>query len=555
MGQQALATTVANPKHDATNNNGWKPAIYARLSKEDTEAKKKDVSLSIEHQIEILTSYVKDKGWQPPKVFQDDNKTGTNFARKDFQAMYDAAKRGEINVIIIKDLSRFGRNVSKSLQYFDEIGEMGVRFISIQEGVDTDDPKCPALTVLPMFFMFAEWHSSTTSEKIKAVLANNAKQGKYRASYAPYGYQKDPADKHKLVIDPYSASIIKRIYEMRLQKYSYGAITNILNNEGVLSPSAYCKSIHGKSTNTTSKQNKWTKDSLNVLFKNPAYKGDTANGRKAVISYKNSKQVRQPMENWIVVENTHDPIVSRDDWQKCFDMIKTIGRVRRTKESEIMPFTGILVCPDCDYKMRHNHSYYTLKSGERKRHNNYNCRSYMTQGKTACSSHYISLKDLTNIVIADIRLQAGQVLENEDAMRERFYNLKASKHKTQTDTEKLALKAAQTRLAQLDKLLQATFEKSVLGDLSNEMLEEFARKYKTEKVELQEKVAQLTASIEQQNQATHDVETYITLMKKYADIQELDRATVALLIDHITVSANDITPREIVIHYNFVGNV
>jgi len=286
MGQQALATTMANPKHNATNNEVVKPAIYARLSKEDAEAKKKDKSLSIEHQIDILTNYVKEKGWQAPKVFYDDNKTGTNFERKDFQAMYNAAKRGEINVIIIKDLSRFGRNTSKSLQYFDEIEQMGVRFISIQENIDTDDEDSPTLDWLPLFFTFAEFHSRNTSKKIKAVLANNAKQGKYRASYAPYGYQKDPNNKHKLVIDPYSASIIKRIYEMRLQKYSYGAITNILNNEGILSPSAYCKSIHGKSTNTTSKQNKWTKDSLNVLFKNPAYKGDTANGRKAVISYK-----------------------------------------------------------------------------------------------------------------------------------------------------------------------------------------------------------------------------------------------------------------------------
>ena len=399
MGQQAIATTVANPKHDAANNEAVQPAIYARLSKEDTEAKKKDVSLSIEHQIDILTNYVKDKGWQAPKVFYDDNRTGTNFERQGFQDMYTEVEKGNINVIIIKDTSRFGRNWVKSGEYFEKIEEMGVRFISIQEGLDTADPKCPALKMLPFYFIFNEWHSATTSEKIKTVFANHAKQGKYRASYAPYGYQKDPTDKHRLVIDPYSASIIKRIYEMRLQKYSYGAITNILNNEGILSPSAYCKSIHGKSTNTTSKQNKWTKDSLNVLFQNPAYKGDTANGRKAVISYKNSKQVRQPMENWIVVENTHDPIVSREDWQKCFDMIKTIGRVRRTKESEMMPFTGILVCPDCGYKMRHNHSYHTLKSGDKERYDNYNCRSFMTQGKTACSSRYISIAPLTNAIV------------------------------------------------------------------------------------------------------------------------------------------------------------
>jgi DNA invertase Pin-like site-specific DNA recombinase len=337
----------------------WQPAIYARLSDDDGRA---GVSLSIEHQLEILKAYVQDKGWQPPKVFYDDDKTGTNFDRKGFQDMYSEAQKGNVNVIVIKDTSRFGRNWVKSGDYFEKIEEMGVRFISIQEGLDTADPNCPALKMLPFYFIFNEWHSQTTSEKIKTVLANNAKQGKYRTSFAPYGFQKDPNDKHKLVVDPYSASIVKRIYELRLQKYSYGAIVNILNDEGVLSPSAYCISVHGKSTNVASKQNKWTKDSLNVLFQNPAYKGDTANGKKTNASYKSNKRIRQPVSEWIIVENTHEPIVSREDWQKCNDMIKTLGRVRRTKESEILPFTGILVCPDCGYQMRHNHSYYTLKS-------------------------------------------------------------------------------------------------------------------------------------------------------------------------------------------------
>jgi len=194
----------------------WCPAIYARLSDDDGRA---GVSLSIEHQLEILKSYVKDKGWQAPKVFYDDDKTGANFDRKGFQDMYAETQKGNVNVIVIKDTSRFGRNWVKSGDYFEKIEDMGVRFISIQEGLNTQDPNCPALKILPFYFIFNEWHSQTTSEKIKTVLANNAKQGKYRTSFAPYGFQKDQSDKHKLVIDPYSASVVKRIYELRLQKY------------------------------------------------------------------------------------------------------------------------------------------------------------------------------------------------------------------------------------------------------------------------------------------------------------------------------------------------
>jgi DNA invertase Pin-like site-specific DNA recombinase len=533
----------------------WQPAIYARLSNEDLGKDTKKNSLSIEHQLEILKSYVQDKGWQAPKIFYDDDKTGTNFNRKGFQDMYAEAQRGNINVIIIKDTSRFGRNWVKSGDYFEKIEEMGVRFISIQEGIDTADPQCPALKMLPFYFIFNEWHSATTSEKIKTVLANNAKKGQYRTSFAPFGYQKDPADKHKLIIDPYSASVVKRIYELRLQKYSYGAIVQTLNSENIPSPSAYCIEVHGKSTNVASSHNKWNKDSLNVMFQNPAYRGDTANGKKTNASYKSDKRIRQPMSEWVIVENTHEPIVSREDWQTCYDMIKTLGRVRRTKESEMLPFTGILVCSDCGYHMRHNHSYYMLKSGEKRRHDSYNCRLFSTQGETACTSHYISVKDLIAEVIADIRQKAGELLEDENAMRERFYKLKSTERKTQTDIEQRTLKTVNKRLAELDKLRQATFEKSVLGGLSADMFVELARKYEAEKHELTEQAKQLTISIERQNQTKNDVETYIALMKKHADITELDRATVVELIDHITVSASAVKPREIVIHYNFIGNM
>lgn len=545
-----MMTQEINTATSIASNKVWQPAIYARLSDDDGRA---GVSLSIEHQLDILKSYVKDKGWLSPKIFYDDDKTGTNFDRKGFQDMYAEAQRGNVNVIIIKDTSRFGRNWVKSGEYFEKIEEMGVRFISIHEGLDTADPNCPALKMLPFYFIFNEWHSATTSEKVKTVRTNNAKQGKYQAGFAPYGYQKDPNNKHKLVIDPYSANVVKRIFELRLQKYSNSSITAILNSEGILSPSAYSVQIHGNTAGSISLNNKWNRGGLNELIQNPVYKGDTVNGRKAVTSYKNKKQVKQPIDRWIVVENTHEPIVSREDWQKCNDMIKTLGRVRRTRDGQITPFAGVLICPDCGQKMRHNHTYYPHRSGERRRYDYYNCGTYMSRGKTECPSHHMLLNDLTEIVSADIRLQAGKVLEDENIMRERFYQLKSSKRKSQVDTDKRALKAVNKRLGEMDKLLQATFEKSVLGGLPADMFTELAKKYEAEKLELLERAEKLTASIEKQSQTENDVETYISLMKKHANITELDRATVAELIDHITVSAKAVEPREIVIHYNFVG--
>ncbi|MCL2577291.1 MAG: recombinase family protein [Defluviitaleaceae bacterium] len=343
----------------------WCPAIYARLSNEDVENKKKGVSVSIAHQLDILKGFVKEKGWQSPKVFYDDDRTGTNFDRKGFQDMYSAAKNGEINVIVIKDTSRFGRNWVQSGVYFESIEEMGIRFISIQENLDTADPQCPALKMLPFYFIFNEWHSQTTSEKIRAVFSKQNEQGVYRACQSPYGYEKDPNNRHRLVIDPFSASVVRRIFEMRLQKMSYGSIATILNNEGLSSPSGYNAEKYGIENKKT-RINKWSINSVLGIVNNPVYCGDVAHNKHKSVSYKQQKAIRQPFEKWNISRDMHEPIVSRENWQKCFDMKETLGRIRKAKDGDVSTFTGLLVCSSCDYKLGKFNSWYKLRSGEKK---------------------------------------------------------------------------------------------------------------------------------------------------------------------------------------------
>jgi len=439
-----------------------RPAIYARLSNEDADTSKKGVSLSIEHQIDILKSYVKEKGWQSPKVFYDDDRTGTNFNRKGFQDMYSEAQSGAINVIVIKDTSRFGRNWVQSGLYFEKIEEMGIRFISIQENLDTADPKCPALKMLPFYFIFNEWHSQTTSEKIRAVFNRQAEQGKFLAAYAPYGFDKDPTDKYKLIVDPSAAAVVKHIYEMRLQKLSYGAIARVLNNDGIISPSGYRAQKLGKANHQT-RINKWSSNSVMSLIDNPAYCGDIAHGRVGCVSYKNQKQVEKPFEEWIIAKDMHEPIISREDWQKCRDMRKGKKRIRSTANEGVAPFTGLLKCPDCEYTLIRTSAYYTLKSGEKVPLIGYNCGTYSRKGITACASHYVLDRDLKELVIADIREKAGKVLQDENTARERFYTIKAQSSGTRLNADKTTLKRVNKRLGELDKLLQAAFEKSVLG--------------------------------------------------------------------------------------------
>ncbi|GHU57079.1 resolvase [Clostridia bacterium] len=468
--------------------------------------------------------------------------------------MYADAKAGKIDLIIIKDTSRFGRNWGQSGVYFEKIEEMGIRFISIQEGIDTVDPKCPALKMLPFYFVFNEWHSQTTSEKIKAVFHQMALDGKHHAPFAPYGYLKSPDNKHKLIIDPYSSEVVKRIYEMRLQKKSYGAIILVLNSEGILSPSAYSVQTQGNSTNKVSRNGKWRSDSLNRLFQNVVYKGDTVNEKQIVTSYKNHKQILQPQSEWIIAENTHEPIVSHEDWQKCFEMTNNLGRVRRTKENKILPFAGLLVCADCGYKLRQGNSYHTNILGEKRRYNNYNCSTYATTGKSECASRYITEKNLMEAVCADIRAKTERIICDEKSAREYYLNRKLYADSTRLKIDEKSLKQAQKRLSELERLIQAAFEKSVLSD-NNDVFAEFTQKYKSEKMELSEKIKDLTAKTERHNQSVSDVETFISLMKECVNITVLDRAAAVQLIDKIVVSAKSVDPREIVIHYNFIGQI
>lgn len=517
----------------------WYPGIYGRLSDEDGRT---GVSMSITNQIDILTGFVKEKGWNTPKIFYDDNRTGTNFDREGFQEMYRAAKEGIINVIIIKDTSRFGRNWVKSGEYFEKIEEMGVRFISIQEGIDTADPKCPALKMLPFYFIFNEWHSATTSEKIRAVIQKQAEQGKHINYLAPYGYDKDPDDKYKLVIDPVVAPIVRRIFEMRLQRMPYNAIARTLNSEGVLSPSGYNEEKHGLQFKKA-RINKWSANSIIEITTNPLYCGDVVRNRVGRISYKNHKNVRKSEDEWIIVKDMHEPYISREDFQACADIRKEKVRVRSTREATVSAFTGLLICPDCNYRMARSSQYYDLKtSDETKVKAVYNCGVYMRMGKDACSSHYIVESDLEKLVVDDIREIADEILQDENAIRKRFYAIKAKSSGSQLNADKTALKKVKKRLAELDKLLQAAFEKSVLGGESSEMFTGLAQKYKGEKEDLLAQVNRLTLSIEKQSRVENDIDIFISLMKKHANITSLDRDTALELIDYITISAFAVTP-------------
>ncbi len=282
----------------------YNAGIYVRLSQEDMRAGE---SLSIENQKLILTKYVKEQGWNLVDTYVDDGWSGTDFDRPAVQRLLSDAQSGKINLIICKDLSRFGRNYIEVGRYVDYIfPSYNIRFIALNDNVDTASKDTSALDMMPIVNLFNEWHAASTSKKIKAVIEANAKAGKYRTTCAPFGYTKGDDPNHLPVIDPDAAPIVRNIFEMRASGISPHHIADKLNEDGVPIPSDYYYAKLGK-PNPRRTRHMWSPETVRQILHNFTYLGHLVQLRTRTVSYKNHKVIKNDEEDMIVVKNTHEP--------------------------------------------------------------------------------------------------------------------------------------------------------------------------------------------------------------------------------------------------------
>ncbi|MCI9582040.1 MAG: recombinase family protein, partial [Oscillospiraceae bacterium] len=298
--------------------------IYCRLSNDD---EREGESVSIENQKLLLQRYVRERGWNEIDVYIDDGYSGTNFQRPGVQRLIADAKSGRINVILVKDLSRFGRNYIEFGQYTDYLfPSIGCRFIALNNGVDTEKSDS-SNDVMCFVNLFNEFHSRDTSKKVKAVKKACAENGKYMGSYTPYGYLRDPNDKHHLIIDEETAPVVRRIFAMRASGMGYFAIAAALNDEGIQSPREAYYQARGQA-NPHRSINMWSNTTVKTLLRNEVYIGNLVQGKFGSMSYKSHKLVRKSEEEWIRVEGTHEPIISRETWDTVVSIREK--RVRKT---------------------------------------------------------------------------------------------------------------------------------------------------------------------------------------------------------------------------------
>lgn len=508
--------------------------IYCRLSREDLKNGKRDTSLSIENQQAMLENYVNDKGWNIFKVYVDDDVTGTTFNRPSFKEMMSDIDSGKIDCVITKDLSRLGRNYIEAGRQRELFSEMGVRYIAINDNHDSINNDCYDVST-PIKEIMNELYAADISRKVRSTKKLMANQGKFSNSRAPYGYIKSPEDKHKLVIDENVSHNVVRIYELYLGGKTGRAIADIFNKEGITPPNEYFYNSVGKPNPYRNNKNKWGSASIMNIISNPAYKGAIANCKREVKSFKNKRVERKSFDEWIIVEDTHEPIINTEMWlevqQVHFGNKKDTVRRRRTN-GEVSVFAGILKCADCGGNM-------ALKRRMNKTIDNkefYKCSTYSQKGNRVCSAHTIDFDVLSEAVLKDIQRYAVLAVEDEKKLIDRILHTNdAFQNKNVARYEK-TIRESKNRIREIDKLLQKLFEEKISGGMDEATFKRLSKTYTEEQTKLIYEVEQLEAELAECQNVQRDISGLVKRVKECLTIDSLTRAIVVDLIDKIIVS-------------------
>ncbi len=445
----------------------------------------------------------------------------------------DDAKTGVINTIIVKDLSRFGRNYIEVGQYLDYVfPAFGIRFIAIQDNVDTANRDSGAMEMMPIMNVFNEWHAANTSKKIRAVKRANAQEGIYTAKKAAYGYIMGTDKKRTPVIDEETAPIVVRIFEMYASGIAPKRISEILNAEGIPSPGQYAFEKLGHKGKKEDRR-LWGQMTIQQMLKNMVYIGHMPQLRSTSVSYKNHKRYVKDPSEWVIVYNTHPAIISQELWDKVRAREKSVAQGRKTKSGYTPPLSGFAFCADCGCKLKMSGTWKKDRSAYTYA---YNCGDYMRFGKTLCFSHFIMTKTLEEVVLADIREMAQRVVLDEDAIRKEFIRHNAELEDKAIKSAKKELQVKHKRMEELSRLMQIAYEDRMKGKIPEDICVGFLQKYSDEQKTLAAEIEELEAKLNETETTKQNVDDFIRNIKKYLDAPELTREMCYELLDRVVVS-------------------
>ena len=503
-------------------------ALYGRLSQDDGL---EGESNSISNQKEILMKYAKEHNLKNPHYFLDDGISGTTFERSGFKEMQALAESGIVKTIVVKDLSRFGRNYIEVGEYLEiKYPSLGVRFISIQENVDTLQNS--GAEMMPFHNIFNEWYAAQTSKKIRAVWQMKAASGKRVSSTVPYGYMKSPDDKEKWIIDEEAAEVVRKIFSLALAGRGVSQIARQLEQEKILIPTAYKIEKGLSSTHKyPEKPYYWEKSTVANILDNRQYTGCTVNFKTTTVSYKVHKVIHKPDDEQQIIPNTQEAIISEDLWLRVQELRKNKRRPTATGRTSL--FSGLVYCPDCGAKL-----HFAAAKSMTRQQEHFRCANYKS-GRGDCQVHFIRDVVLERIVFEAISNLADFVRCYEPV----FLYLMAAKNQTARKSElqklKTKVESGKRRISELDMIISHIYEDNILGKLSDERYSRMASMYETEQKELIKIVSDGEKELETAEQKNVDMRLLLKTLRELTDFKELTPTIVNSLIQRIEVHNND----------------
>ena len=504
-------------------------ALYCRLSQDDG---RDGDSNSIVNQREILSQYARSNGFHNTQFFVDDGISGTTFDRPDFQRMQRMIENGEIGTVIVKDLSRFGRNYLDVGKYVEiKYPSLGVRFIAIQENVDT--MKNIGTEMMPFNNIFNEWYAAQTSKKIRAVWKAKADKGERVSSTVPYGYKKSEDDPKQWIVDEPAARVVRRIFGLCIEGLGPMKIARRLEDDEILNPTAYLLANGRKTRNKISPRGEhaWETSTIEHILENRQYTGCTVNFKSSIVSYKVHKKVINPEDEWQIIPNTQEAIIDEDTFNRVQELRE--NRRRNTATGRESLFSGLLYCADCKSKL-----YFCAAKSVKENQEFHRCSAYK-ENRGTCSIHFIREVVLREMVQELIRRVAIFIQQYEAV----FLYMYSKKHTLAKAADMRNMKAEieknKRRIAEIDTMIEGLYEANVLGKINDERFSKMMGKYETQQKTLVDETKKLERALEQAEQDKVDLRVFLETIRKCTDIKELTPALVNRLIQRIEVHKSE----------------
>ena len=533
----------------------YNTAIYCRLSKDD---EKLGIALSIQNQKTLLTDYVQKNGWRVADYYIDSGYSGRNFDRPEFKRMIADIEQGKVDMVIVKDMSRFGRDYLNAGYYIElYFPEKDVRFIALNDGIDSLNKNTD---IVPFRNILNEFYARDISKKIKSAVKAKFERGEYHGANAPFGYAKH---NKRLVINEVTAKTVRLIFDMSAQGNGVMRIRNALVAGKHLTPSAY---LHLQNPKFYAKKfenadetayYEWSTAMIPTILKNEVYIGNTIHYKEKSRDFKQKKRQTNPKDQWLRIENTHEPIISLEVWEKVQARFQGREQLKRTNPASVLG--NVVKCADCGNNMWVSSIQRSKVTGERfKAGTRYmRCLTHNMFGNTKCLSHNINYNKLCQLVLDDIRYFAKIALEQPQELIKSLNKSDNAQKRAYARKVKQDYERKLKRLNELERLLQRLFEDNAIGVVADTNYAVLFEEYQQEQIVLTEQVAELSAQVEELANNADNSEKRTTIIAKYADLQELNPYIVEELCEKILIHQAEKVDgkriQKIEIFYRFIG--